>query len=217
MAADPKTFLTPEKAHIFRITHKDNIPWILRNGLYCSTAGVQDPNFVPIGNPSLIVSRTTRQLSLPPGGALADYVPFYFTPYSPMFLNILSGRNGLTRRSQEEICILISSLGTIKKNGLQFMFSDRHAKLDLANFSNRFEDLGMISWDDLQNRDFKRNPEFPEKFERYQAEALVHRHVPIKCIDTIVTYTTELKDAITQEVARVGCKTNVAKVTGLYF
>ena len=41
--------LGPEHAHIFRITHIDNVPWILKHGLHCQSSGTKDPNFVPIG------------------------------------------------------------------------------------------------------------------------------------------------------------------------
>ena len=75
--------LNPDKALIFRITHRDNVPWILEHGLVCANGQPQDPSFVPIGNRDLIGKRTHRQVPLAPGGTLADYVPFYFTPFSP--------------------------------------------------------------------------------------------------------------------------------------
>jgi hypothetical protein len=42
--------LNPDKALIFRITHLDNVPWILDNGLHCRSSEVLDPDFVNIGN-----------------------------------------------------------------------------------------------------------------------------------------------------------------------
>jgi hypothetical protein len=44
----------------------------------------------------------------------------------------------------------------------------------------------MIDWDSLRSRDFKRRPDDPEQFERYQAEALAHRHVPLEAIEGLV-------------------------------
>ena len=73
--------LTAEKALIFRITHINNVQWILRNGLRCKNSDVQDPNFVRIGNLELIQRRTARNVPVPPGGTLSDYIPFYFTPF----------------------------------------------------------------------------------------------------------------------------------------
>ena len=47
-----------------------------------------------IGNPDLIDKRTHRIVPAPPGGTLSDYVPFYFTLYSPMLYNIKTGMEG---------------------------------------------------------------------------------------------------------------------------
>src|SRR5437879_3349079 len=95
--------LNPGKARIFRITHVSNVPWALANGLHCSNSAQSDPNYVQIGNSELITRRTTRVVPVPPGGTLSDYVPFYFTPYSPMLYNIKTGYNGITKRSMDEI------------------------------------------------------------------------------------------------------------------
>jgi len=37
--------LTPEKALIFRITHRDNLPWILEHGLHCRTLAKRGHEF----------------------------------------------------------------------------------------------------------------------------------------------------------------------------
>ena len=83
--------LTAQKALIFRITHRDNVRWMLRNGLHCRNSAKRDPRFVSIGNQELIDKRNERQVPVAPGGTLSDYVPFYFTPFSPMLLNIKTG------------------------------------------------------------------------------------------------------------------------------
>jgi hypothetical protein len=53
--------LGSEKALIFRITHVDNIPWILDYGLHCRNSKVFDPNYHEIGNPDLIDKRAHRE------------------------------------------------------------------------------------------------------------------------------------------------------------
>jgi hypothetical protein len=124
--------LGPEKALIFRITHRDNVPWILDHGIHCRNSAVVDPNFVPIGMRDLIERRRTRPMKCHLGGTLADYVPYYFTSHSPMFYNIITGYNGLRQFPNEEIVILVSSLHTIAGRGLPFVFTDRHAVLSAA-------------------------------------------------------------------------------------
>ena len=46
--------LNPDKALIFRIVHRSNIPWILDNGMYCRNADIQAPDYQTIGNHELI-------------------------------------------------------------------------------------------------------------------------------------------------------------------
>ena len=64
-------------------------------------------------DPELIKKRAGHGVPIPPGGTLSDYVPFYFTPLSPMLYNIQTGRNGTQRPSKDEIVILVSSLHKI--------------------------------------------------------------------------------------------------------
>lgn len=174
-----KNLLTREKALIFRIIHRDNLPWMLNNGLHCRASGIVDTNYVSIGNPDLIEKRATRIVSAAPGGTLDDYIPFYFTPRSPMLLNILTGYRGIAKREKHEIIFLISSLPNLMQNSIPFMFSDRHAGMNTAQFSSDLRTLDRIPWVGLQTLDFKRDDNDLEKFERYQAEALVHRHLPV--------------------------------------
>ena len=69
--------LNAEKALIFRITHINNVHWILGNGLHCKNSDVGDPNFVQIGDPELISKRATRNVPIPPRDTLSDYISFY--------------------------------------------------------------------------------------------------------------------------------------------
>lgn len=44
------------------MTHIDNVPFIVKNGLWSKLSPVQDPNFVPIGNPDIIDKRTNKKV-----------------------------------------------------------------------------------------------------------------------------------------------------------
>lgn len=186
--------LNPDKALIFRITHRDNVPWILDNGLHCGNSENFDPNFVSIGNPDLIDNRKDRIVDIPPGGPLSDYIPFYFTPYSPMMLNIRTGWGGIAKRPNQEIVILVSSLHKLADDGRVFVFSDRHAYLEMAQFYSDLTALDCIDWPRLRARKFKKDPDDPEAFERYQAEALVHEHMPVDSLLGIVCYNKAVKE-----------------------
>jgi hypothetical protein len=110
-----------------------------------------------------------------------------------MLYNIKTGYNGVAKKPMEDIIILVSSLHLLKKEDVPFVFTDRHAYLKLAQFSNDLDDLKWIIWPVLQVKNFKKDD--IEKFEKYQAEALVHKMVPLKALG-VACYS----DTVTSEV-----------------
>jgi len=117
-----------------------------------------------------------------------------------MVYNIHTGRGGVKQYHNNDLLILVSSLRLVEENGLEFLFTDRHAYLERANYFDNLAALSQIDWLSLQQRDFKLNPEDPEKFDRYQAEALIYKHLPISSLKGIVCYTDELKLQIEHEI-----------------
>ena len=69
----------------------------------------------------------------------------------------------------------------------------------------------------LQAKDFRRDPDDPARFEHYQAEALVHRHLPISGLLGIVCYTDSLKRAIESQLQARKLDVPVVARTGWYF
>jgi len=212
-----RNILRPERALIFRITHRDNLPWILRNGFHCWNSNRFDPNFVSIGNPSLISDRRHVGVPIPPGGTLSDYIPFYFTPLSVMLLNIKTGHRGIQQRRNDEIAILVCSLPKLDDAGIKFVFTDRHARLATAEFFGDVADLDRIDWKILQNRDFSRDNNDLGKMERYQAETLVHRHLPIDSLLAIACYNSMERNRVDALVQGAGLGLNVISRPGWYF
>jgi len=208
--------LNPEKALIWRIVHRDNLPWILDNGLHCASSEVQAAQYVNIGNVDLIDKRRTRVVPIAPAGCLSDYVPFYFTPFSVMMKNIHSGWS-VQRRNNDEIVILVSSLHRVAELGLPFVFTNAHAYPDWTDYYSDLANLHEIDWSILQRRDFKRDPDDPRKMERYQAEALIHHHLPITGLLGIMCYTDAMKERIEQDVAARGLTLSVHARPGWYF
>lgn len=209
--------LNAGKALIWRIVHRDNLPWVLNNGLHCKNSDVQDPNYVAIGNADLIDRRTHRVVPVAPGGTLSHYVPFYFTPFSPMMYNIHTGRGEVAQRRNEEICILVSTLHKVQQLGLPFVFTDRHAYPQLARYFNSVESLNEIDWPLLQARNFKRNPDDPEQIERYQAEALVYDHLPVTGLVGIICYTDAVKNNLDRQIQERKLKMDVRVMPQWYF
>lgn len=209
--------LCPEKAFIWRITHRDNLGWILDHGVHCMSSGIRDPGFVSIGNPELITRRSTHAVPIPPGGTLSDYVPFYFTPFSPMLLNIKSGRGGVTMRDNDDIVILVADLHSMARERHPFVFTNGHAYMKMTEYFADLECLTSIDWRILQHRDFKTDSNDPSKMERYQAEALVHQHVPVERLRGIVCATEVVKSSIESLLEARNLKLSVLVRPGWYF
>jgi len=127
-------------------------------------------------------------------------VPFYFTPYSIMLFNIKTGWGGMPRVTNEEIVILISSLHKIAQRSIHFVYTNQHAYPVMAEYFNDLARLDQIDWAILQRRDFKHDPDDPGKKERYQAEALIHRHLPVDALAGIVCYNQETKGFVETEL-----------------
>lgn len=216
MAYNYSETLNQQKALIWRIVHRDNIPWILDNGLHCGSSTRVSPGWVPIGSNELISKRATHRVPVPPHGCLNDYVPFYFTPFSPMLLNIKSGR-GVTQRRNEEIVILVSSLHRVRQLGLDYVFTNMHAYYQWCAFYKDPAHLNLIDWSILQTRDFNRDINDPAKFERYQAEALVYRHCPIEALLGMICYDNQVEQQLKSCLQQRNITMDVHVRPGWYF
>ena len=69
---------------------------------------------------------------------------------------------------------------------IAWILANGHAALAAAKFALGVSGLERVDWPLLQARDFSRDPNDPGKIERYQAEVLVHRHLPVSALDGIV-------------------------------
>jgi hypothetical protein len=208
--------LNPEKALIWRIVHRDNLPWILDNGLHCTNADQTAPRHVALGNADGIDKCRSRQVPVAPGGVLADYVPFYFTPFSLLMKNIHSGWS-VQRRDNDEVVILVASLRRIAQLGLPFVYTNAHAYPAWTHYYNDLVDLDQIDWPLLQHRDFTRDPNDPRKVERYQAEALIQHHLPVTALQGIICHSEAMKERIEREVTSRDLVLPVHARPGWYF
>ena len=209
--------LNPEKALIFRITHIDNVPWALDHGLHCRKSPEFDPKFRNIGNPELISRRHLRKVPIAPGGTLSDYVPFYFTPFSIMLFNIKTGYGGVPQVPNDDIVIFVSSLRQVAELGLRFVFTNQHAYPLAAEYFSSLANLGQVDWPLIQSKNFKHDPEDPGKKERYQAEALIHRHLPVTALIGIGCHSKAAEARLQPELRRRNLTSKLVVQPNWYF
>ncbi len=128
------------KEFLFRMTHIENIPHILQNGITHLTSTNANPNFIPIGDNSLIATRNDFLLNN--GRRLGDYIPFYFGTRTPMLYVVQKGFNMVAPTLAENIVYCVSSVQKIIDLQLDFVFTDGHA---VDRFSSQY------TMSDIQN------------------------------------------------------------------
>lgn len=155
-------------------------------------------------------------MDVPPGGTLADYVPFYFTPRSPMLMNIRTGYLGLKKYPMDDIIIFASSHARLRRAGADFVFSDRNAALETAEITSDARQLATLPWASWQASDFRKDPARSDKVERYMAETLVHRHVPLAALEQIACYSEESRSVVVQQITRFAAEVETYVRPGWY-
>ena len=73
-----------------------------------------------------------------------------------MMYNIKTGHNEVTRRENDEIAILVTSLRRLRELGIEFVFTNAHAYLNEADYFDDLADLIRVDWDLLRSRNFQR-------------------------------------------------------------
>jgi len=178
------------------MTHIKNIPHILDNGIVHSSSVRANPNYLPIGDGSLINSRNNFILNN--GRRLGDYIPFYFGVRTPMLYVIQNGFNLVTPMAAEEVVYCVSSVQKILDLQLEFVFTDGHAvdgfssqytNADVGNINNLIDRKAIDAkyWIDENDLDRKR---------RKEAEFLVLGDIPKTAILGYITFNENAKSTL---------------------
>jgi hypothetical protein len=175
------------------MTRIERLPSVVEHGLLPDNVCRQRQiTGVEIGYEHIKRRRALRDVPCGVRGTLADYVPFYFAPRSPMLYAITRGLVSAEAACTDQIVYLVSSTQTLRKAGLTVVASNRHAELDYAEMSDHDGDLDhddFVDWPLMTARYWNNTPEDPDRKERRQAECLVHPHVPWQAIEGVATKT----------------------------
>ena len=191
--------------NIFRLIHFDNLEETLTNGMYSKNSGHIIPNYVNIGDTSLIQQRETFQVRVnPPNGTLGDYIPFYFAGQSPMLLNIKTGARGIQKRDQKDLVYIVCKVELITERCPEWCFTDGHAKNNLTKFHNSLDQLGALDWVTIRSQYWKNTEDDYDRMRRKQAEFLVKNHVPTACICGLIVLNTKQEQRAKEILHRVG-------------
>ena len=202
------------KIYLFRMTHIENIPHILQNGITQSTSANANPNFVPIGDGSLIETRNNFLLNN--GRLLGDYIPFYFGYRTPMLYVVQNGFNMVAPTPGEKIVYCVSSVQKIIDLGLDFVFTDGHA---VDGFSSQYTVVDIENIDSIVDKDaikakYWRKEDDLDLKRRKEAEFLVLGDISRLGILGFLTYNENAKTKIVNFGVN---ETNVQIRPGYYF
>lgn len=180
------------------MTHIENIPHILQYGIVHHSSPNRNPNYISIGDKSLISFRSTK--SVPVGNnsiVLGDFIPFYFGVRMPMLYVIQIGGNFVGKAwKAEEIVYVAVSLKKIIESDLLFYFSDGHATDFLTTFYDRtsIDDLpSIIDWNAVKSLKWSGDGIPTDIKRRKQAELLVKQDLSPGFIIGFVCYNDKAK------------------------
>jgi hypothetical protein len=152
------------------------------------------------------------------GGSLADYVPFYFAPRSPMLLAIESGVVDGYAGGQKPVLHLVTSAEAAETSGIPFTFTDGHAEMRVSDF---YDDLSLlpsvIDWGVMASKYWNDTPEYPDRKRKRQAEFLIHDFAPWNLITGIGVLDEAMKSSVEQALATVSHKPQVVVRRGWYY
>ena len=87
----------------------------------------------------------------------------------------------------------------------------------MAEYFNDLGDLNNVDWDLLNRKDFRHDPDNPGKKERYQAEALIWKHLPVRALLGICSFNATTDNWVKSQLVErhLNVKTVIEK--GWYF
>ena len=201
--------------YIYRMTHIDNIPHILRYGITHKSSLNADPNYKAIGDSSIINKRaaetriTVDGVKFIPG----DYIPFYFYARMPMLYNIQHGYHVEKVRPEDIVYLIVPIASIISAPERVFFFSDGHAISNMTSFYSR-KYIDKI--DDILDKDAIRNDRWGDDYvikERKQAEFLVKGDIPFSAVAMICCF----NDSARQKLLSMGVSCDIKIAQSAYY
>ena len=209
----------PVPTWVYHITRFEHLESMVAHGLL-SDNQAQERGMVQveIGNASIKARRAARVVPIAPGGVVADYVPFYFAPRSPMLYAIDRGNVPTYQQGCDEIVYLVSSTQMLREHGLTVLGTDRNTTMGYAEFTVDDDYLtDIVDWDLMEARIWRKTLEEPDRMERRQAEVLVHGQVPWSAMMGVAAKSEDVKARVEAVLSKLGQSTPVAVRPDWYF
>lgn len=195
----------PVPTPLFHFTRVEHLPTIVGSGIHCDVAAQTHGLLLKeVGEPGIKQSRRGREVPVPPGGVVADYVPFYFAARSPMLYRIVRGGVASYTDGDARIVYLCTTLERLVALGLEPILTDRNAAKRYAEFHQLSEgepDDDFVDWPLMRSHMWNSVAEHPDRMERRMAECLVPGVVPWDAIQFVGTKSQTLLDEVQSMLA----------------
>lgn len=173
--------MTLDNIHLYRMTHIGNIPHILSHGITHKSSPDADPNYIAIGDQSLIDCRSNKSVFVAGRTiVLGDFIPFYFGVRMPMLYVIQHGGNFVEQaRNPQDIVYLAIPIRAILQGNYTFYFSNGHATDSLTEFfskDNISQLPELIDWEAVTAHYWNLDEDIDLK-RRKQAEFLIREDI----------------------------------------
>ena len=216
MDADSRAFLRP----VMHFTHVENLPGILTAGCLQADSLVDRSLALRVeaGDLAVKARRKERRVPVAPFGRVADYVPFYFAPRSPMLLTLARGNVPTYSGGQDPLVYLVAAAEAAAATGQQCLFSDGNCASPLTRFFGDLALLGsVVDWELMTARMWANTPDDQDRMRRRMAELLVHQRLPVGCVSLIVVRHETIKTQVEAILAAHGTAIPVTVRPWWYF
>jgi len=172
---------------LFHITHLNNLKGIIESKGLFSDSRVDASGLAinGIAHNHIKERRLKTPVHIAPGGVVADYVPFYFAPRSPMLYAIHRGNVEHFSEGQEKIVYLVSNATDVASK-CNFCFTDGHATMVFTKFFHDINQLeNVVDWEIMKEKFWNDTDEDSDRKRRRQAEFLVKDFFPLELIQYV--------------------------------
>lgn len=208
----------PRPTRVLHFTHIDHIEPMVASGVTCDAEAQRELLAVEVGDTDIKARRRRLEVPAGPGGVVADYVPFYFAPRSPMMYVIHNGRVPQYQGPVTDLVYLVASIEGLQAAGCDLVLSDRNAAVGIADFSASPDDWDdLVDWSVMDLTMWNSVPEYPDRMERRMAECLAHGRVPWHAVEQLVVATPAHETRVVASLAALGATIPVSVRRNWYF
>jgi len=200
---------------IYHFTHGRNLEAIAAAEVRASATA---RTTVDIADAKIKHGRRDRVVRCGPGGAVGDYVPFYFAPRSPMLFRIQQGGVEGVDGNPAGLVYFATTTERLDAAGLAWVFTDGNAAAAVTQFFDDPSLLGeKVDWPLMDEVYWHNTAEDGDRVRRRGAECLAHRAVPLDVIDEIGVYNAAAQSRASEILAEAGRHLTVAVRRNWYF